>query len=115
MAKFLDNGSNAHNQLQRPGNKNSRSTVLASCYSVNASTAMVGGFHYYTTMGAGLKTPSQSPPLDSFTNPEAEGTWPAHTLPDHRGEATQTIPEECKFKSGLKYWITQVIAFTEGL
>ena len=50
MAKYFIYNSNNRNQLQQFTNK----TVLASCYSVDESTAAVQGFHYCTTTGAGM-------------------------------------------------------------
>lgn len=53
MAKFMNNSSSSGNQLQRLFDKNSQTSFLASCYSVNARTSGVTGFHYCATSGAG--------------------------------------------------------------
>ncbi|KAJ6140437.1 hypothetical protein N7470_010442 [Penicillium chermesinum] len=71
------------------------STALASCYSVESSTAKVQGFHYCTTPGTGIKSTILSPPLD-IPAASAERNWPGITQPEHKGEATHTIPEECE-------------------
>ncbi|PLB50499.1 ornithine decarboxylase antizyme [Aspergillus steynii IBT 23096] len=105
MAKLLNNHSSISNQLQRSSNMNPQSTILASCYSVNTTTPVVDGFHYCTTLGAGngipevpsgSKTPIQSPPPEPCLNPETGRGFPVANSPEHRGEAAQTIPEECE-------------------
>ena len=50
MAKYLNNNSSNRNQMHQPN----KTTVLASCYSVNQLTSAVKGFHYCTTTGAGM-------------------------------------------------------------
>ncbi|EKV11156.1 Yippee family protein [Penicillium digitatum PHI26] len=70
--------------------KDSQSTVLATCYSVEPSTSKVHGFHYCTTPGAGV----QCPPYDMIDS-RAERTWPG-IRPEYKGEATHNIPEECE-------------------
>ncbi|KAJ9357250.1 hypothetical protein DTO280E4_5653 [Paecilomyces variotii] len=62
-------------------------SVLASCYTVNSS-AVVRGFHYCTTSGAG----AQCCPVVSGT----ESSWSNNKWPEQRGEAAHTISEECE-------------------
>ncbi|CEJ62430.1 hypothetical protein PMG11_10929 [Penicillium brasilianum] len=82
------------------------STVTASSYTVDSSSAKVDGFHYCTTLGAGdgipevpsgSKTTNPRPPLDY---PASSGTfgWNGTNWPESKanGEATHTIPEECE-------------------
>ncbi|KAI9045119.1 ornithine decarboxylase antizyme [Aspergillus affinis] len=45
---------------------------------------------------SGSKTPSQSPPLELCASPETEHGSPVNNSLEHRGEAAQTIPEECE-------------------
>ncbi|KAJ5951792.1 uncharacterized protein N7479_010205 [Penicillium vulpinum] len=91
MAKYMNNHSSNCNQTQRFLDQNSQSTVLATCYSVDPSTSKVHGFHYCTTLGAGV----QCPPHDILDS-RAERTWPENNWPEHKGEATHNIPEECE-------------------
>lgn len=51
MAKFMNNHSSNYGQM---GRLNQESTVLASCYSVESSSTKVQGFHYCSTLGAGM-------------------------------------------------------------
>lgn len=54
MARYLNNNSSNRKQLQQYIKKTPQTSVLASCYSVNASTSAVKGFHYCTTTGTGM-------------------------------------------------------------
>ncbi|GIJ98955.1 hypothetical protein Aspvir_001077 [Aspergillus viridinutans] len=121
MAKSINNQSSNSNQLQRSFGITSQPSVLASCYSVDALTSMVSGFHYCTTTGAGKicpllksnilhhdehsgipevpsgsKTPSSSPPRSLPVPSPLGSSWPGNQLPEYKGEATYTIPEECE-------------------
>ncbi|KAJ5355355.1 uncharacterized protein N7496_012567 [Penicillium cataractarum] len=60
------------------------STVTASSYTVDSSSAKVDGFHYCTTLGAGAQCGTLS--------------WTGNNWPESKakGEATHTIPEECE-------------------
>jgi hypothetical protein len=53
MAKDLSSNSTNYYQLQKLSDRNSKTSVLASCYSVDASSMMLHGFHYCTTLGPG--------------------------------------------------------------
>ncbi|GIC84907.1 uncharacterized protein Aud_000734 [Aspergillus udagawae] len=96
MAKSINNQSSNSNQLQRSFGITSQPSVLASCYSVDALTSMVSGFHYCTTTGAGSKNPSSSPPRSLAVPSPVGSSWPGNQLPEYKGEATYTIPEECE-------------------
>ncbi|KMK57975.1 hypothetical protein Y699_03395 [Aspergillus fumigatus Z5] len=96
MAKSINNQSSSSNQLQRSFGVTSQPSVLASCYSVDALTSMVSGFHYCTTTGTGSKTPSSSPPHWLPVPSPVGSSWPGNQLPEYKGEATYTIPEECE-------------------
>ncbi|KAF9244366.1 hypothetical protein DTO013E5_5915 [Penicillium roqueforti] len=91
MAKYMNNHSSNCNQMQRFLDQDSQSTVLATCYSVEPSTSKVHGFHYCTTLGAGV----QCPPHDILDS-RADRTWPGNSWPEYKGEATHNIPEECE-------------------
>lgn len=45
---------------------------------------------------SGSKTPSQRPPLELCVSPETEHGSPVNNSLEQRGEAAQTIPEECE-------------------
>lgn len=54
MAKYLNNLSSNCAHLQKLPNQHSQTSILASCYSVEASSpSPVSGFHYCSTTGAG--------------------------------------------------------------
>ncbi|EPS31268.1 hypothetical protein PDE_06223 [Penicillium oxalicum 114-2] len=83
-----------------------RSTVTASCYTVESSSGSVHGFHYCTTLGAGIgipEVPSGSkistprPPLE-YAAPSGTLNWTGTNWPEShaKGEAAHTIPEECE-------------------
>ncbi|KAJ5214799.1 hypothetical protein N7468_010478 [Penicillium chermesinum] len=93
MAKYIN--SHSSNLARMTQLLDQESTALASCYSVESSTAKVQGFHYCTTPGTGIKSTILSPPLD-IPAASAERNWPGITQPEHKGEATHTIPEECE-------------------
>ncbi|EAW13783.1 ornithine decarboxylase antizyme [Aspergillus clavatus NRRL 1] len=111
MTKSLNNQSSNTKQLQQLLD-NTESSVLASCYSVDALTSTIGGFHYCTTPGAGKifftishsgipEVPSgseslSSPPHSVRISPRTENSWPSNNLSEFRGEAAYTIPEECE-------------------
>ncbi|RJE20469.1 hypothetical protein PHISCL_07182 [Aspergillus sclerotialis] len=57
MAKYLNEHSSNRRQSQRLLSQSQQTTVLASCYSVEASTSTVTGFHYCTMMGTGRASP----------------------------------------------------------
>ncbi|PWY64533.1 ornithine decarboxylase antizyme [Aspergillus heteromorphus CBS 117.55] len=111
MAKSLNHNSSTRNQLQRTLDRTSHSqtNVLASCYSVNALTSMIDGFHYCATTGAGEillhsgipEVPlgpksSSSPPFDLSIALGVETSRPGNFLPEHKEEAVHAIPGECE-------------------
>ncbi|KAI9675616.1 MAG: hypothetical protein M1817_000982 [Caeruleum heppii] len=82
------------------------SNTLASCYVVDASSAMLQAFHYSTTgaggmfiqpdgvpeVGSGSSTPSSSPPLGTYIDGSGPKQWAAGC----REGAAYTITEECE-------------------
>jgi hypothetical protein len=58
MAKYMSNHSSNYNQMSRFLAQ--KSTVTASCYTVESASAKVHGFHYCTTLGAGESKTSSS-------------------------------------------------------
>ncbi|OOF90758.1 hypothetical protein ASPCADRAFT_518932 [Aspergillus carbonarius ITEM 5010] len=103
MAKSLNYSSSTRKQLQCTPDKAPQ--VLASCYSVNVSTSVIDGFHYCTTTGqehsgipevpSGPKM-SSSPPFELSIASDMGGSRPGIILPEYKGEAMHTIPEECE-------------------
>ncbi|KAJ5668795.1 hypothetical protein N7462_009865 [Penicillium macrosclerotiorum] len=68
------------------------STIMASCYSVESSTA--AEHSGIPEVPSGSKTSIISPPLE-FPAP-VDRSWSGNNWPEYRGEATHTIPEECE-------------------
>ncbi|KAJ5341937.1 hypothetical protein N7541_011061 [Penicillium brevicompactum] len=65
-------------------------SVLATCYSVESATAK--GYSGIPEVPSGPKSSLQRPPRDIAS----ERTWAGNQCPEYKGEATQTIPEECE-------------------
>ncbi|KAJ5102860.1 hypothetical protein N7532_003389 [Penicillium argentinense] len=123
MANYMSNHSWSHyNHMSRFLDQ--ECTAAASCYAVESSTSKVHGFHYCTTLGAGMsfrslqealpstnltrqehsgvpevpsgsKNSILSPPLE---RPAAsvERSLPGNNRSEQKGEAMFTIPEECE-------------------
>ncbi|EHA23641.1 hypothetical protein AnigIFM60653_009176 [Aspergillus niger] len=105
MAKSWNHNSSIRNQLQCTLDMHPKASVLASCYSVKSSTSVIDSFHYCATAGAGTigipevpsgSKASPSPPFGLSIAPGMGTSWPGNILPEYKGEAMHTIPEECE-------------------
>ncbi|KAL2844304.1 ornithine decarboxylase antizyme-domain-containing protein [Aspergillus pseudoustus] len=96
MARFMNDNSSTSINIHQFMDQEQKTTVLASCYSVDTTASVVDGFHYCTTMGAGSKTTYSSPPLEISLASTAGSSYPVGNLLEHKGEATHTIPGECE-------------------
>ncbi|KAK8227134.1 ornithine decarboxylase antizyme-domain-containing protein [Phyllosticta capitalensis] len=77
-------------------NSSNRAAMKASCYSVDASSMALHGFHYSTTgaggADSGMPSPPASPPLAAYH----ELNMPKKVSSARRGGAACTIAEECE-------------------
>ncbi|MCJ1249229.1 hypothetical protein MMC30_006452 [Trapelia coarctata] len=75
-----------------------RPAILASCYTVNSSTALLKGFHYSTTGAGGIPSPPRSPPLAAtYIENEKSASYNTNESATGRtGGAADIITEECE-------------------